>query len=91
MRARSKPGPVPTLGGLRRHQPWMWIDCAAFGCHHRQPMPIVPLIIRWGPDASSDILRQRARCTKCGHLGADLKTPSIADAQSYTQPWPKHW
>jgi hypothetical protein len=36
----------------------------------------VPFIIRWGPDASSDVLRQRARCTACGNLGATLQHPS---------------
>jgi hypothetical protein len=88
-RQRFKPGAVPTLEKLREHQPWLWVDCAASGCHHRKPMALVPLIIRWGPGASSDVLRKRARCTKCGHLGADLMTPSVADAQSFTQPWPK--
>jgi hypothetical protein len=33
------------------------------------------LIIRWGPDASSDMLRQCARCTVCGHKGAALQGP----------------
>jgi hypothetical protein len=29
---------------------------------HRAPKAIVPLIIRWGGDASSDVLRACARC-----------------------------
>jgi hypothetical protein len=29
-----------------------------------------------GTDASSDVLRQRARCTGCGNLGATLRHPS---------------
>jgi hypothetical protein len=28
-----------------------------------------PGIIRWGADASSDVLRQRTRCSKCGNRG----------------------
>jgi hypothetical protein len=37
---------------------------------------IAPLIIRWGPDASSDMLRRSARCSKCGTQGATLMLPS---------------
>jgi hypothetical protein len=33
-------------------------------------------VIRWGPNASSDVLRQRARCTACGHKGATLTHPT---------------
>jgi hypothetical protein len=32
-------------------------------------MALAPAIIRWGPDASSDVLRQRTRCSKCGNMG----------------------
>ena len=32
-------------------------------------------MIRWGADASSDKLRQRARCTACGHKGATIQHP----------------
>jgi len=39
-------------------------------------MAIAPLIIRWGGDASSDLLRRSARCTCCGSKGADLQHPS---------------
>lgn len=84
---RFAPGSVPTRAHLRAHQPWARVDCAAFGSHHRRPMPIVPFIIRSGGTASSNLLRQRMRCTQCDHLGADLKMPSVADPQSYTQPW----
>jgi hypothetical protein len=30
---------------------------------------IVPYIIRWGPDGWQDMLREVARCTKCGKRG----------------------
>ena len=39
-------------------------------------MALAPLIIRWGGDASSDLLRQSARCKYCGGKGADLQHPS---------------
>jgi hypothetical protein len=42
---------------------------------HGAVMAIAPLIIRWGPDASSDMLRACARCTVCGHRGATLQSP----------------
>ena len=31
-------------------------------CLYRKPAAFTPVIIRWGPDASSDILRRSARC-----------------------------
>ena len=39
-------------------------------------MALAPLMVRWGPDASSDLLRRSARCTYCGAKGADLQHPS---------------
>jgi len=32
-------------------------------CPHKAPMALAPLVIRWGPDTSGDMLRQCARCT----------------------------
>ena len=54
---------IPTLEQLRRSTPWCWVVCER--CLHRQPIAFVPLIIRLGPDASSDLLRRSARCSKC--------------------------
>jgi hypothetical protein len=39
-------------------------------------VPLAPLIIRWGPEASSDIMRNSARCARCGSKGASLTHPS---------------
>ena len=47
----------PTLAQLGRHQCWLWVSCTRWGCPHRAPMALAPVIIRWGPDASSDVLR----------------------------------
>ena len=55
---------------------------------HRAPMAFVPLIIRWGAEASSDQLRQCARCTKCGHKGATLQHPGWAGTHIGFQPFP---
>src|SRR6185312_17348562 len=35
-------------------------------------------VIRWGRDASSAVLRKRARCTRCGHKGATVQHPGPA-------------
>jgi hypothetical protein len=51
---------VDRSGSLRRGTPWCWVACEH--CMHRKPVAFVPFIIRWGPDASSDLLRQAARC-----------------------------
>ncbi len=38
------------------------------------------LVIRWGPDTSSDKLRQCARCTACGNKGATIQHPGWGGA-----------
>jgi hypothetical protein len=77
---------VPTLAELRRHSAWFWLYCER--CLHHAPVAFVPLMIRWGADASSDKLRQSARCTKCGHKGATLQHPSWAGEGIGFQPFP---
>ena len=57
-------------------------------CLHHAPMALVPLMIRWGAETSSDQLRQRARCTKCGHKGATLQHPGWAGTHIGFQPFP---
>jgi hypothetical protein len=73
-RYKSRPGPRPTLGDLHSSSPWLWLWCER--CQHHAPVAVVPFIIRWGPNASSDMLRQCARCTCCGSKGATLQHPS---------------
>lgn len=85
---RDKPGPVPTLAQLRKANSWWWVYCRQNGCSHSAPMALVPLIIRWGGAASSDRLRARARCTKCGGRGAALMHPSYVDSVIGFQPFP---
>jgi hypothetical protein len=65
-----------TLADLQNHNGgWIWAYCNT-GCGHRVALAIASFVIRWGADASSDLLRDRVRCSSCGRLGADLKTPS---------------
>jgi hypothetical protein len=55
-------------------------DCRARaegqGCWRSVPTALAPLIIRLGPNASSDILRRSARCAHCGGKGAPVIRPS---------------
>jgi len=55
---------------------------------HKVPIAIAPFVTRWGPDASSDLLRERFRCSKCGHRGADLSAPSWIDNEVGWAPFP---
>jgi hypothetical protein len=77
-RAPSQPtGPIPTLADLRQRQCWVWINCAQeMTCRHRAAVPLAVPIIRWGGKASSNVLRQRVRCTSCGGKGATITLPS---------------
>jgi hypothetical protein len=51
-------------------------------------MALVPLMIRWNPDESSDTLRACARCTCCGRKGATLTHPSWCGSGVGWQPFP---
>jgi hypothetical protein len=84
----TPPGPVPTLGQLRRGSCWLWSDCTNAACRHRAPAARAPLIIRWGPDTSSDRLRRSARCTKCGGRGATLMHPRWTGLDAEFRPFP---
>jgi len=68
--------PRPTLAQMRQAAPWLWLWCRNCHCRHKAPIALTPLIIRWGGDASSDLLRLSARCKHCGGRGADLQHPS---------------
>ena len=85
-RYRSPPGPVATLGQLHKHSSWTWVWCER--CQHHAPMAFVPLMIRWGSDASSDVLRRSARCSRCGMKGATLQHPSWMGSEVGFQPFP---
>jgi hypothetical protein len=51
-------------------------------------MAFAPLVIRWGADTSSDMLRRCARCTKCGTKGATLQQPGWMGEQIGFAPFP---
>jgi hypothetical protein len=66
--------------------PWVWVWCEK--CQHHAPLACAVAVIRWGANTSSDRLRQRARCTKCGHKGATLQHPGWAGNHIGFQPFP---
>jgi len=84
---RTADTPIATLTDLRRVTPWLWVYCER--CQHRSPAAIVPLMIRWGADASSDMLRQSARCTQCGGRGATIQLPGWGGQQMPVPEWPE--
>jgi hypothetical protein len=81
---------VATIGQIHRAPGWMWLCCAnAMFCSHQVPMGIAAFAIRWGSQASTDVIRQRCRCTKCGHLGATLQHPSwVGRSTGGDEPFP---
>jgi hypothetical protein len=51
-------------------------------------MTLAQFIIRWDPEASSDLLRKNARCTECDHKGATLSHPGWSGSQTGFLPFP---
>jgi hypothetical protein len=76
-RKREPAPPVPTLGQIHDRCAWVWLYCNNYFCHHRAPAAVAPFVIRWGRHASSDVLRGRARCSRCGHKGAMTQHPGF--------------
>jgi hypothetical protein len=84
-----QPAPFrPSLANMRKHHCWLWVNCENVKCLHRAPQAIVPLVIRWGGDASSDVLRACARCSRCGRKGASLTSPSWVGLDVGFAPFP---
>ena len=75
--AREALAAPPTRAELRRHQCWVWIH-GKLGCLRRAPMTLAPAIIYWGPDASSDLLRERVRCSDPAPQGPRLSVVAVA-------------
>jgi hypothetical protein len=73
-----EPGPVPTIGEfLGTDAKWCWAYCERIGCGHSAPIALAPFAIRWGMGASTDLIRERLRCSKCGRKGGvAIKRPS---------------
>ena len=87
-RPKSRLGPIPTLGELAGQAAWVHVYCEATGCHHSAPLKLAGVIERYGEGTSSDVLRQRARCSICGTIGATIRLPSWVDSATGTAPFP---
>jgi hypothetical protein len=77
---------VATFANLRGVTPWLWVICER--CLYRSPTALAPWIIRWGADASSNMLRRPARCTQCDGKGATIQIPGWGGLQMPVQEWP---
>jgi hypothetical protein len=64
------------MAQIRRNWCWVWVHCRSPHCRHTAALALAPLIIRWGEEASSDLINQCARCMACGHKGATVQVPS---------------
>ena len=83
----NSPKPVaPTLARLRRSTPLVWVHCER--CQHHAPAALVPFMIRWGAEASTDLLRRSARCSRCGGKGATVQLPGWGGLREPVKPWP---
>jgi len=69
---------IRSIAELQQSSRWFWVYCEGERCGHSSAMAIAPLIIRWGPETSPDLLRRSARCTRCGRKRATLRHPSWA-------------
>ena len=84
---RAKPA---TLAAIRIEHDWLWIYCETAFCHHSAAVPLVPLIIRWGPNAPSTHLRTCFRCTHCGGRVTSIQRPSWGDLDVKFSPVAEH-
>lgn len=82
MTHRYRHGPpqrITTIGQLVREPPrWFHLRCNTIGCGNRAAVPLIPLILRWGPDAPREWLDTRFRCTRCGARSTSVTRPSVA-------------
>ncbi len=72
---------------MKRGPHWLCVICGGRDCHYEVAVPLVPYAIRWGMDASIEVLRRSFRCSKCGHKGACTIAPSH-NIYDDTQPMP---
>jgi hypothetical protein len=86
-RMRRNPAKT-TLADLQKQAGWVRAYCESIGCGHKAPLAIAPVVIRWGGDKSSDLMRERLRCSKCGRLGATLQVSTWVNNVTGTEPFP---
>jgi len=82
---RRSPSHPPSLAELRRSTCWVWLYCDA--CGGGAPTALAAWLIRFGGDASSDVLR-KARCRRCGGRGASVRLPGWGGLDVGMAPFP---
>lgn len=69
--------PIHTIGQLAAGEPrWVRLSCDTVGCGHHAAIALVPLLIRWGPEAPRSWMLTRFRCSKCGCRNTSIRLPS---------------
>lgn len=89
-RRRESDKPPGSLGQIRAEFEWMWIYCTAASCAHMAAVPLAPLIIRWGADASSDLMRMGFRCSHCGGRRTETQAPTWGGLNAGFSPVAEH-
>jgi hypothetical protein len=64
------------------------VYCEARDCRHSAALLVAEVIYRFGDDASSNVLRTKAKCTACGAMGPTIRLPSWIDAVTGHAPFP---
>ena len=86
--ARKLTPPIPTLKELQQTTPWVWLYCADNQCGHHVATTLAWAVIRYGPDASTKVLRKNPRCQLCGNIGAVIQLPSWVNMVEGAAPFP---
>jgi hypothetical protein len=81
-----RPRPLQPVTLAEQSTCWIWLYCGS--CGRGAPVAVAPWIIRYGPTASSDLLRENARCELCRNRGASLRLPSWGGLDVGIAPFP---
>ncbi|WP_339831021.1 hypothetical protein [uncultured Parvibaculum sp.] len=80
--------PIRTIGQLAETAPrWVRISCNTPRCGNHTAVALVPLLLRWGPDAPRDWIETRFRCSKCGSRDNSIRGPSMMGSHG-PEPFP---
>lgn len=70
------------------HSKWIWVYCPVKECNHKAAVAYATFAIRWGMNATTQMIRRRFRCSRCGNLGALIRTPSWSVEHQFFQALP---
>lgn len=73
---------------MRDDAGWWIINCKRTLCGRRVASNLKVFADRWGEDASSDMIRDNAKCSACGHKGVELTHPSYGGRDRGWEPFP---